>query len=101
MIVEKIENGVYQAIDGERILLTIEALGNNVYRAVNDSFDITAEVTPIDEYSNNVRCIEHKRADKNGRFRKTTKLMLHNMRWLDWILEEKGFVRKKKTVGEE
>lgn len=101
MIAEKIENGVYQSIDGDKILLTIEALGNNVFRAVTPTFDITAEVTPIDEYSNNVRCIAYKRADKNGRFRKTTKLIHHYMKWLDWILEEKGFVRKKKLIGEE
>lgn len=101
MIIETMENGVYQSIDTENnneILLTITSLENNVYRAINNSFDIMAEIIPVDDFSNKVKCIEYKRADKNGRYRKTTKLLNHTLSWLDWILEEKGFIRKKKCV---
>lgn len=98
MIIETMKDGIYQSFNDDKLLLTITALGNNIYRAVNMSFDITAEIIPIDDYSNKARCIEHKRADKNGRYRKTTKLLQSNLSWLDWMLEEKGFIRKKKSI---
>ena len=93
------ENGLYKSFNTENneILLTIEALGNNVYKAKNKTVCITAEIVPLNEYQNKVSCIEHKRADKLGRYRKTTKLLHHNLSWLDWIVEEKGFIRKKKA----
>lgn len=99
MIIETMENGLYKSfdVDNNEILLTIEALGNNVYKAKNKTFCITAEIVPLNEYQNQVKCIEHKRADKLGRYRKTTKLLQHNLSWLDWIVEEKGFIRKKKV----
>lgn len=93
------ENGKYQIFVDGKLLLTIEELGNNAYKATNDSFTITAEVVPLDDYRTQLRCIEHKRADKNGVYRKTTKLLEHNMSWLDYILEDKGFIRKKKCVS--
>lgn len=92
---ETIENGVYTCKDGDRVLLTITELGNNTYRAVNMSFVITAEVEPIDDYTTRLTCLEHKRRGKDGIYRSTTKLMEHNLRWLDWILEEKGFIRRR------
>lgn len=96
MITETMENGVYRCVEGDRTLLTIFSLGDNVFRAINDYTDIIAKVIPLDDYTTNVICIEHKRADKNGKFRKSTKLLQHNLSWLDYILEETGFIRKKK-----
>lgn len=93
---EIMENGVYTCKDGDRVLLTITALENNTYRAVNTSFDITAKVEPIDEYTTRLTCLEHKGRGKDGRYRSTKKLVEHNLRWLDYILEEKGFIRRKK-----
>lgn len=99
MIIETIENGIYKAIDAEKnnkVLLTIISLGNNIYRAINGFADITAKIVPLDDYRTELTCIEYKRADKNGRYRKTTTLLSHTMSWLDYILEETGFIRKKK-----
>lgn len=96
MIVETIENGVYKAIDGDKTLLTISTLEGNIYKAINKEMSITAKVIPLDDYHTRVECIEYKKADKNGRYRKSTKLLNHYLSWLDYILEETGFIRKKK-----
>lgn len=95
---EVMGNGVYQSIDDSgEILLTITSLGNNAYRAVNKFFDITAEIIPLDDYRTSVRCIENKKADKNGKYRKTKLLVEHNTNWLNYMLQEKGFIRKAKA----
>ena len=98
MIKETIKNGVYTAKDGDKLLLTITSLGDDVYRAVNHDTDIIARVTPLDDYRTSVQCISYKRKDKIGRYRKTTKLLNHYLRWLDYMLEEIGFIREKKCV---
>ena len=97
MIVETMENGIYKSFDGDMLLLTITSLGNNTYRAVNMDCDITAEVEPVDDYITRLTCIEHKRRGKDGRYRKTTKLLQSNLFWLDYMLQEKGFIRKAKA----
>lgn len=99
MFTETKIDGKYQSFRDGNFLLTIEELGNNVYKATNNFFTITAEVIPLDDYRTQIHCIEHKRADKNGVYRKTTKLLDHNMSWLDYILEDKGFIRKKKCIS--
>lgn len=97
---EVMENELYQSIDDNGvILLTITSLGNNTYRAVNKFFDITAEIKPLDDYKTSVRCIENKKADKNGKYRKTKLLAEHNTSWLDYMLQEKGFIRKAKAMS--
>ena len=97
MVTEVMENGMYKVCDGERVLCTITSLGNNIYRAVNMDCDITAEVVPEDDYITRLKCIEHKRRWKDGRYRKTTKLLRINLYWLDYMLQEKGFIRKAKA----
>lgn len=97
MITEVMEGSIYKSFDGDRLLLTITSLGNNTYRAVNMDCDITAEVEPVDDYITRLTCIEHKRKGKDGRYRKTTKLLQSNLFWLDYILQEKGFIRKAKA----
>lgn len=97
---EVMKNGVYQSIgDGGEILLTITFLGNNTYRAVNKFFDITAEIIPLDDYRTCVRCIENKKANKNGKYRKTKLLAEHNTNWLNYMLQEKGFIRRAKAIS--
>ena len=100
MITEVMEGSIYKSFNGDRLLLTITSLGNNIYRAVNMDCDITAEVEPVDDYTTKLKCIEHKRRGKDGRYRKTTKLLQHNLSWLDYMLENVGFIRKKKCKGE-
>ena len=97
MIAEVMEGSIYKSFDGDRLLLTITSLGNNTYRAVNMDCDITAEVEPVDDYITRLTCIEHKRRGKDGRYRKTTKLLQSNLFWLDYMLQEKGFIRKAKA----
>ena len=97
MVTEVMENGMYKVCDGERVLCTITSLGNNIYRAVNMDCDITAEVVPEDDYITRLKCIEHKRRGKDGRYRKTTKLLQSNLSWLDYMLQEKSFIRKAKA----
>ena len=97
MVTEVMENGMYKVCDGERVLCTITSLGNNIYRAVNMDCDITAEFVPEDDYITRLKCIEHKRRWKDGRYRKTTKLLQSNLYWLDYMLQEKGFIRKAKA----
>lgn len=62
-------------------------------------FDITAEIIPLDDYKTSVRCIENKKAGKNGKYRKTKLLAEHNTNWLNYMLEKKGFIRKAKTMS--
>ena len=98
MIIEQLENGVYTSKDGERTLLTVTDLGENRYRAVNLDCDITAEVVPLDEYRTWSRVIEHKRRGKDGRYRRTAKLVEHDSRWLVYMLEKIGMIRTPKTI---
>ena len=65
----------------------------------NSFLKITAEVFPIDEYRTSVKCIENKNRTKNGIYRKSRKLMDSNMKWLVYMLEEYGFIRKPKTIS--
>ena len=97
MVTEVMENSIYKSFDGDRLLLTITSLGNNIYTAVNMECDITAEVVPEDDYITRLKCIEHKRRGKDGRYRKTTKLLQSNLSWLNYMLQEKGFIRKAKA----
>ena len=97
MVTEVMENGMYKVCDGERVLCTITSLGNNIYRAVNMDCDITAEVVPENDYITRLKCIEYKRRGKDGRYRKTTKLLQSNLSWLDYMLQEKSFIRKAKA----
>ena len=98
MIIDKMENGVWTTTDTEtnKVLCTIESLGNNIYKVINNSLSITAEVFPIDEYRTSIKCIENKNKTKNGIYRKSKKLMDANMKWLVYMLEETGFIRKPK-----
>lgn len=97
---ETMKNGIYQAIDDDgEIMLTITALGNNIYKAVNKFYMTTAEIIPIDEYRTSLMCIENKKADKNGHYRKSKALSEHNTNWLNHMLQEKGFIRKAKPIG--
>ena len=36
---------------------------------------------------------------KDGKFRKSKKLMEHNTSWLLYMLEEKGFINKRKPMN--
>ena len=96
VLIVKVENNTYKVISDGNVWLTVELLGNNIYRAINSKIDITAEVKPINEYETSVICVEHKFADKNGRYRKNTKLLNHSMLWLVHTLEELGIIRKPK-----
>ena len=95
------ESETPESTDTERneVLCTIESLGNHVYKATNSFLKITAEVFPIDEYRTSVKCIENKNRTKNGIYRKSRKLMDSNMKWLVYMLEEYGFIRKPKTIS--
>ena len=100
LIYTKTDKTLY-ATDTEtgEILMSIEVMGNNVYKAKNKFLEITAFIKPIDEYRTEYRCLENKKADKNGRYRKNKELAEHNTRWLKWMLEEKGFIRKSKPYN--
>lgn len=92
MITEIMENGVYKAVDDDNVLLTIEALGNNIYKAKNSDMEIMAEVVVLDDNSTKVNCLSYKRADSNGKYKKSMKLMSHYMKWLGNVLADKGFI---------
>lgn len=97
---ETMASRVYQVFDNDdEIMLTITALGNNIYRAVNRFFDITAEIFPLDEYRTSLRCITYKQADKNGHYRKSKALVDERLSWLNYQLEEHGFIRKAKAMN--
>lgn len=101
MIINKMENGIWTSTDTERneVLCIIKSLGNNIYKATNSTLKITAEVFPIDEYRTSVKCIENKNRTKNGIYRESRKLMDSNIKWLVYMLEEYGFIRKPKTIS--
>lgn len=99
MIIEKMENGVYQSISDGEVLLTITDLGDNTYKAVNKFNEIIGKVIPLDEYRTSITLISNSKADKNGRYRKSSKLAEHNLSWLNYILQEKGFIRKAKPIA--
>ena len=88
----------YVVENNGEILLTIEKLNKNTYHAKNKFIDITAEIMPINEYEVQTNCIEYKRAGKDGKFRKTEKLINHYIHWLVYMLEEKGFISKRKPI---
>ena len=50
MVKEIKESNVYKIIDGDKILLTIEDLGGNVYKAVNKNTIIIGKIVPLDEH---------------------------------------------------
>lgn len=93
------KDGFYQVVeDSGEIILTIIALGNNIYKAVNKFTMITAEIIPLDDYRTSLMCIENRKADKNGRYRKSKTLAEENVSWLNYMLQEKGFIRKAKPM---
>lgn len=100
MIKEIMENGKYQMIDTERdeVLCTIESMENNIYKATNKFTQIMAKIKPLDEHRTSLELIENKSADKNGVFKRSIKTAEHNMNWLAYMLEEKGFIRKAQTI---
>ena len=98
MIKEIKENNIYKMIDGDDVILTIESLGDNVYKATNKNSIVIGKIVPLDEYKTQLTLIENKRADKNGRYRKTKKLANHNLSWLHGMVESKGFIRKSKPI---
>ena len=89
----------YQCKDEDNVLCTIEKIGENVFRAINSDTDITCEVIKIDEYKTSVSCIQHKRRGKDGKYRKTSKLLDNNMNWLLYMLENKGFIEPRKAYN--
>lgn len=100
MVIDTLENGVWtrRDIETNEILCIVESLGNNIYRATNHFTKITAEIVPIDEYKTEIKCVENKRADKNGVYRKTTKLAEHNTKWLNYMCQKIGFIRQAKVL---
>ncbi len=82
-----------------KVSLTIDKIADDTYRAVNNFTDITIKAIPLDEYRTQTRCIEHKTAGKDGKFRKSKKLLEHNLSWLVYMLEEKGFINKRKPIN--
>ncbi|GAA0347369.1 hypothetical protein GCM10008931_43320 [Oceanobacillus oncorhynchi subsp. oncorhynchi] len=84
-------------LDGE-LLLTIEELGNNTYRAENKHSKITGKIIVIDDYRTGLKLIENKKKDKRDYWRNNKTLAEHNLSWLSYILQEKGIIRKAKTT---
>lgn len=72
MIEHKRTESKLEIIDTDRneIMCTIEVLGNDIYKATNKFTQITAEIKPLDDFRTMTRCLENKKADKNGRYRK-------------------------------
>ena len=93
MVTEVMENGIYKSCDGEMVLCTITSLGNNIYRAVNMECDITEEVVPADDYKTRLKWIEHKGRGKDGRYRKTKKLLM-----LFWMKQKNLYVLWMRTM---
>ena len=98
MIKENFDGNVYTAVSDGELICTIERIDKNTYHVKNKFTDMTAEIIPLDEYRTQQRCLEHKRAGKDGKFRKSKALIEHNLNWLQWMLEEKGFIRKTKPM---
>lgn len=96
---ENFNGNKYVAENNGEILLTIERISGNTYHAKNKFTDTTAEIIPLDEYRTQTRCIEYKTAWKDGKFRKSTKMLDHNVNWLVWMLEKKGFINKWKPIN--
>ena len=86
----------YVVENNGEILLTIEKLNKKTYHAKNKFIDITAEIMLINEYEVQTNCIEYKRVGKDGKFRKTEKLIDYYMHWLVYMLKAKGFISKRK-----
>lgn len=93
MIIEQKAENRYTAIKGERVLLTIDRWGD-VFRFENNDTRMTVKIVPLDEERTVVEMIEHKRRGKDGKYRKTTRLMQHDMKWALYMAEEKGFIRR-------
>lgn len=97
---ENFNGNKYVVENNGEMLLTIEKISDNTYHAKKNKFtDMTVEVTPLDECRTQTRCIEHKTAGKDGKFRKSKKLLDSNVNWLVWMLEEKGFINKRNPIN--
>lgn len=88
----------YVAYNGDDEICVIESLGDNKYHAHNNECDIVAEIIPIDDYKTQLSLISHKRRGKNGKYRKSNKLAEHNLFWLNYMLQQKGFIRMQKAT---
>ena len=93
---EVFENGKYKMFDGDDILCVVEKLDNDIYRAKNLDCDITCQIAPIDDYTVSITTIDYKRRGKDGKYRKTTKLIDSNSKWLWYMLENLGWIEKRK-----
>ena len=98
MIKEIKENNIYKMIDDGEVILTIESLGDNVYKATNKNSIVVGKIVPLDEYRTELTLIENKKVDKNGCYRKSKTLANHNLSWLHSMVELKGFIRKSKPI---
>lgn len=92
MVTETMENGVYKIADDDNVLLIIEALGNDIYKAKNSDMEIMAEVVMLDDQTTKVSCLSYRRADGNEKYKKSNKLMAHYTKWFGKILKDKGFI---------
>lgn len=80
--------------------LTITQTAENQYRAINEWTDIEMKVDLIDEYRTSIESVHCKRRGKDGKFRKASADMRdHCERWLLYMLEEYGIIRKRKVIG--
>ena len=96
---EVFKDNKYTAYDeNNNILLTIEKIGECTYKAKNQYSVIVAKIEVVDDYKTLITCIENKNICKNGVYRKSNKLKDHNLSWLNYMLQTKGFIRKQKPV---
>lgn len=91
--INKVENVTEYYID-DRLLLTITELGNDNYIVENNSFKLEGNCKNIDDNKTQVTLTGYYSKGKNGRLYKTKKLLEHNVSWLSYILQEKGFIQK-------
>lgn len=98
MVNTSLENKTHKYFIDNELVLTITEIGNDTYEAENKFTKITGIIKPINEYETLLTLVENKKKDKRGYWRNNKRLADHNLSWLNYILQEKGIIRKSKAI---
>jgi len=78
----------------DRLLISIEELGDNSFKVENLSDIMTGFYKNLDEHHGEYRLDKCYDKKKNKNLRRNSGMFKHNTQWFTYILEEKGFVKK-------
>jgi hypothetical protein len=96
-MVKQIGNTTEYFIDNE-LVLAITKCDNDYFIVENELQKLEGECKAVDDYRTSIKIIKNYTKGKNGRVYDSKKTINHNTSWFEYILEEKGFIRKAKVM---